>query len=87
MQRLSQRFEEAQITEYVQLLQRPFRMMSLNLLFGIARGIGIALGLTIFTTFVVWFLNWLGALELPIIGDFIADLVEAVQQQLENRSF
>jgi hypothetical protein len=51
------------------------------------RGFGIAFGFTIFTTVAVWVLNWLGALDLPLIGDFIADLVKEVQRQLEGRRF
>jgi hypothetical protein len=87
LHRLSGLLEREQISEYVQLLRHPWRMMMLNLVFGVVRGLGIALGFTIFTTIVVWFLNWLGALELPLIGDYIADLVQAVQDQLENRRF
>lgn len=87
VKRLSEQLEREQISEYVRLLRRPWRMFSLQLLSGIGRGIGIALGITLFTTFIVWFLNWLGALDLPIIGDYIADLVEAVQQQLSSRRY
>jgi hypothetical protein len=62
-------------------------MLMLNVLYGVARGLGIALGVTIFTTLVVWFLKWLGALDLPIIGDYLAELVTAVQEQMNNRSY
>jgi hypothetical protein len=87
IQKLSYFLEREKISEYVKLLQKPWRMFTLNVISGIARGLGIALGFTIFTTLVVWFLKWLGALDLPIIGDYLADLVEAVQQQLANRRF
>ena len=87
LHRLSDLLEREQISDYVQLLQRPWQMLMLNVLYGVARGLGIALGVTIFTTLVVWFLKWLGALDLPIIGDYLAELVTAVQEQMNNRSF
>jgi hypothetical protein len=87
MQRLSEQMKREQIAGYMDLMQRPWRLIYLNTVAGIFRGVGIALGVTIITTLLVWFLNWLGALELPIIGDYIADLVHTVQKQLENRSF
>jgi tetrahydromethanopterin S-methyltransferase subunit F len=74
--------EKMQIADYVQLLNRPRKLILLNLVGGIARGVGIAIGFTIFTTLIVYILQGLGALNLPIIGDFIADLVKHVQVRL-----
>jgi hypothetical protein len=84
---LSKKFLGREIDDYVSLLQKPRQLMYTNLLSGMVRGFGIAFGFTIFTTVAVWVLNWLGALDLPLIGDFIADLVKEVQRQLEGRRF
>jgi hypothetical protein len=49
----------------------------------LTRGIGIALGFTFFAATIVWILQMLGKLNLPIIGDYIADIVRIVQRQLQ----
>ena len=75
--------ERTQIADYVTLMNRPFKLMWRNFMGGIARGVGSAVGLAFFATFVVWILQALGALNLPIIGDYIADIVRIVQKQIE----
>lgn len=79
---LGLQLERVQIADYVQLLNRPKRLFFLNLMIGIARGIGIALGFTIFAATIIYFLQKLGALNIPIIGDYIAEIVKIVQAQL-----
>lgn len=76
-----------EIAEYVQLMNAPRKLIINNLLSGIARGIGIALGVTVFFVTALYALRALGALNLPIIGDYIADIVKVVQAQLDGRSF
>ncbi|TCS84393.1 DUF5665 domain-containing protein [Tepidibacillus fermentans] len=85
---LGVQLERVQIADYVALLNRPRRLFILNLVSGIARGIGIALGFTVFAATIIYILQRLGALNLPIIGDYIADIVKIVQAQLNmDRSF
>jgi hypothetical protein len=90
LERLTHQLERLELSDYaqlLQLLQRPWRMIGLNLLFGTIRGVGIALGFTLLTSLLVIVLNWIGALDIPIVGDYIADIVHAVQQQLEGRKY
>jgi hypothetical protein len=75
-----------EIAEYVQLMNRPFKLIWNNLLSGVARGVGIALGFTVFLVTSLYVLRALGALNLPIVGDYIADIVKVVQAQLEGRT-
>lgn len=81
--KLATSLEKSQLREYVDLMQHPRTIIFRNLLAGTARGVGLAVGFTIFAATIVYFLQMLGALNLPIIGDFIADIVRIVQQQLE----
>ncbi|MFB9279977.1 DUF5665 domain-containing protein [Cohnella cellulosilytica] len=83
MERLSVDMEKAQLKEYVNLMQRPWQLIFRNFLAGTARGVGIALGFTFFAATIVYLLQVLGALNLPIVGDYIADIVRIVQRQLE----
>lgn len=84
---LAQQMEKARIAEYTQLLHSPWRLIGLNILSGAARGVGIALGFTFFAATIIYLLQMLGALNLPIIGDYIADIVRIVQHQLELKTF
>ncbi|WP_082927094.1 MULTISPECIES: DUF5665 domain-containing protein [Paenibacillus] len=79
----SHELEKSRIMEYTQLMVRPWRLIWLNILSGTSRGIGIAVGFTFFAATIIYFLQVLGALNLPIVGDYIADIVRIVQRQLE----
>ena len=87
LKKLSLEMERAKIAEYVQLLNRPFSLIWRNILAGTARGIGIAIGFTFFAATILYMLQLLGALNLPIIGDYIADIVRIVQHQLEGGTY
>lgn len=79
----SHELEKSRIMEYTQLMVRPWKLIWLNLLSGTSRGIGIAIGFTFFAATIIYVLQVLGALNLPIVGDYIADIVRIVQRQLE----
>ena len=83
-ERIAMHLERAQLAEYVQLLNSPRKLIVSNLIAGTARGVGIAIGVTIFSATIVYILKQLGALDLPIIGHYIADLVEYVQAHMEG---
>ncbi|MCM3126278.1 MULTISPECIES: DUF5665 domain-containing protein [unclassified Paenibacillus] len=83
LQKLALDLEKSRIADYTRLLHKPFRLIWLNLLSGTARGVGIAIGFTFFAATIVYVLQLLGALNLPIVGDYIADIVRIVQRQLE----
>ncbi|MEO3947471.1 DUF5665 domain-containing protein [Gorillibacterium sp. CAU 1737] len=76
--------ERVQIADYIALMNKPWRLIFNNMLGGIARGVGIAIGLTVFTSTILYVLQLLGALNLPIIGDYIAKIVEVVQSRLRT---
>ncbi|QKG84749.1 hypothetical protein GXN76_09865 [Kroppenstedtia pulmonis] len=83
LRELSRKMEMGEIAEYVQLLNSPRRLILINIFTGVARGVGIAIGVTIFTAVIIYGLQQLGALNLPIVGDYIAEIVRIVQAQLE----
>ncbi len=82
IQELEYKLERANLAEFMQLLQNPTRLLFLNFLSGLARGFGIAIGLTVIAGVFLLLLTRLASLNLPIIGKYIADLVRIVNQQL-----
>ena len=74
--------ERMRLVDYIALLNRPWRLMWVNFLAGMARGVGIAIGGALLAALVIFLLNELAILNLPVIGDFIAEIVKIVQGQL-----
>ena len=81
--RLARDMNRAQLRDYVELTHKPWLLIWRSFISGLSRGIGIALGFTFFAATIVWILQLLGALNLPIVGDYIADIVRIVHRQLE----
>ncbi len=82
IKRLSQDLEKFNLAEYMNMLNDPRRYFKVNFMVGLARGLGFALGATVFAALVIYILQRLVVLNLPLIGDFIAELVWIVNQQI-----
>ncbi|HHW18054.1 MAG TPA: hypothetical protein GXX30_04045 [Firmicutes bacterium] len=83
--KISDSLERAKIAEYVDLLNRPRRLIYLNLLGGLSRGVGLAVGFTLLGALVIYILTRSFLLNLPIIGNFLGELVWIVQQYLRQK--
>lgn len=79
---LAVKIEKMKLAEYVQLLDRPWRLLYINFVAGVGRGVGIAVGFTILGAIVLYFLKYLVMLNLPWIGGFIAEIVRMVQLKI-----
>jgi len=79
---VSRNMERFNLAEYMNLLNSPRRFLFINFLAGLARGLGFALGATILGALVLYLLQRLVVLNLPLIGDFIGELIRIVQQHL-----
>ncbi|MBS4006978.1 MAG: hypothetical protein KGZ45_00920 [Clostridium sp.] len=80
--KLVQEFEKFNIAEYMLLLNNPRRFFWVNFLGGVARGLGVALGATVVAAILISILQRVVVLNLPIIGDYIAEIVRIVQDQM-----
>ena len=59
------------------------KVFAKNFVAGIAWGVGASIGLSLIFTVATTILRWLGGL--PIIGSFLADVIEATVKALEIR--
>lgn len=82
LDRLSLSIEKAKIAEYANLMQDPKRLLYLNFVGGLARGLGIAVGFSILGAVAIYFLRRLVMLNLPLIGDFIAEIIKLVNRSM-----
>lgn len=83
MEEQLQRLERLRLAEYVAYLEDRKRMLRVQFLMGLARGVGTAVGFTILGALLVLILQRLAEKNLPLIGDFLAELVRFVQKRLE----
>lgn len=67
------------LIDLAELLGNRKEMLIRNLLAGIAKGIGIGIGFTILTAIVVIILQKIVTLNIPVIGDYISDIVDIVE--------
>ncbi|PKM76353.1 MAG: hypothetical protein CVU90_13065 [Firmicutes bacterium HGW-Firmicutes-15] len=74
--------EKLGIAEYVEMLNNPRRLFRINFWSGVARGFGMAIGFTVLAAVVLYAMQQIVVLNMPVIGNFIADLVNIVQNQL-----
>lgn len=75
-------WEKYGVAEYAEFFARPVRVVWVNLVGGIARGFGIAIGFTLVTALSLWLLGKLARLNLPLIGQFVADIARIVKYEL-----
>jgi len=73
--------EKAQIRDYVSLLENPKKLIYLNFLTGVSRGLGMAVGFTILGALVLYILQEIIVLNLPLISDFIADIIRMIREE------
>ncbi len=79
---LSINMEKMKLAEYVELLEQPKRLLYVNFLSGLARGVGVAVGFALLGAILIMILQRLVMLNLPVIGGFIAEIVAIVQSRL-----
>ncbi len=75
--------ERMGIAEYVEMLHHPRRLLWANFLIGLVRGFGMAVGFALLGAIGLYLLQQLVLLNMPVISDFIAEIVVLVQQQLQ----
>lgn len=71
------------LEQILQLLANPRRMLLMNFLSGIAKGVGVAIGFTILGAILIIILQSLAVLNIPVIGNFIAEIVRIVNSELK----
>lgn len=77
---LIETFQKSNIEEWTYIFGSKKEIIKRNLIAGIFRGVGIGIGVTIITAVLIILLQRIVALNIPVIGEYIADIVEIVQR-------
>ncbi len=80
IENLNKILQEGNFIELTYLLGNKKEMIKRNFFAGISRGIGIGIGVTVITAMLIIILQKIVTLNIPIIGEYIADIVEIVEK-------
>ncbi len=82
--RISLNMEKMKLVDYLYYLEHPRKMILPNFIGGVARGFGIAIGFTLLGAFVIYILQMVVKWKLPVIGEFISEIVKIVQNNMDK---
>ena len=78
-------FEAAGVVEYMEYLQSGKRIMWLNFKAGVAKGLGLTVGLTVVLGVFVWVLTML--VSLPIVGEYFGEAEQFLTEYADNTNY
>ena len=82
IRRLTDTLERMQLDDYLEYVSNRRRMIVNNLLYGIVRGFGFTLGFTVLGALVIVLLKNLVSENIPLIGDFLAEVIHAIEERM-----
>lgn len=77
---LNESLTKSNILEITTLMGNRKELLIRNFIAGISRGVGIGIGVTIITAILVLLLQKIVTLNIPVIGEYVADIVDIVQK-------
>ncbi|MDI9476520.1 MAG: DUF5665 domain-containing protein [Natronincolaceae bacterium] len=73
---LSRKMDNMRVAEYIEMASNPKRIIFLNFVAGLIRGLGMGIGFTILAGVVLYMMRrWV---NLPVVGRLIAELLDIV---------
>ncbi len=85
IQKLAYIFERMNLSEYISIMQDKRKIIFNNFIAGLARGFGFSIGMTVLLGVLVYILSHM--VDLPLIGKYIAHIVQIVQEEVKMRKF
>ncbi len=79
---INKKLDKSGLIEMSYIMGNKKEIIKRNLIAGMSRGIGIGIGITLISSIIVYFLQKLIKLNIPVLGEYIADIVEIVQWNL-----
>ena len=79
MDTLITRLENSGIQEYIKLSQRTWKILALNFLSGVARGLGFTVGTAFVLAGAYKILSEIVSMNIPYLTEMLKDLVELVK--------
>lgn len=83
LEHLAQRKEQLHLDAYLRYIHNWRKRLFFDFLSGIARGLGFSVGFTILGAALIYVLRNIALSNLPVIGQFLAELVRIVENNLK----
>jgi hypothetical protein len=78
-------FEAAGVVDYLEYLQSGKRIMWVNFKAGIAKGLGMTVGLAVVLGVLVWVLTKM--VDLPVVGEYFSDAQQYITEYADNTNY
>jgi hypothetical protein len=78
-------FEAAGVVEYMEYIKSGKRIMWLNFKAGVAKGLGLTVGMTVILGIFVWILTML--VNLPVVGEYFGDAEQFLTEYADNTNY
>lgn len=82
VERFAATLERMQLEEYLRYIENTPRLIRVNFISGLARGVGSAVGVTILGGIIVALLKNIVVENIPVIGAFLAEVMRVVNARL-----
>lgn len=79
IKQLNEKMNQNNFSELTEILGNPKKMFYRNFFAGVFKGIGIGIGFSVLTAVLIYFLQKLVKLNIPVLGDYISDIIDIVQ--------
>ena len=80
LDQINELLTKSKIEEISSIMGNKKQILVRNFLAGISKGVGIGIGFTIITAILILVLQQVVKLNIPIIGQFVADIMDIVEQ-------
>ena len=82
LEHVAQRMEQIHLERYLRYVHNWRRRLLMDFLGGVVRGVGFSVGFTVLGALLLYILRNIALANLPVIGEFLAELVRIVEQKL-----
>ncbi len=79
IEKVAAHIEKIRMGDYIDLMSRPLRIIWVNLLGGISRGVGLTIGATLVIAILFKILSALIAMNIPYLTDMLQEVVQIVK--------
>ena len=80
LDKLNYIFSKNNVIDLIEILGDRKKLFFRNVFSGIGKGIGIGIGVTVITAILVILLQKIVTLNIPVIGEYISDIVDIVER-------
>ena len=80
IEKLNRSMEQNNIQNVITTMGSPKKMLLRNFFSGIVRGVGISIGFSLFSAIVIYLLRRVIMLNIPVISEYIGDIIDIVEK-------